>query len=184
MANDLISKALGERFAFTIKNTSGAAKVVAILAAYFDTLLVSYDAGTGVTKSYSDASKIVAAGFVCDHVIDDGTIATGLTCTAANAKMSIRAFREYIKMGGRVLVDMSVQANNVAAFNGTLEVVKCSPLNGAAPQYLPLTEFRSVDQTATDKVNVRSINLEMTYDTLMLLPIENGHEITISFKFS
>jgi hypothetical protein len=54
---------------------------------------------------------------------------------------------------------------------------------GSAPQYLPLDEFRSVDQSATDKVNVRNIGLEMSFDTLMLLPIQDGHEVSISFTF-
>jgi hypothetical protein len=191
--NELVSKALGERFSFTLKNTTGAKVVVAILAAYFDTLSLAAATTaegdplvytTAITKKFTDAAAIKAAGYDCDHVLDDGTIVTNLVAASSNSKMSIRAFREFIKNEGRVLVDMSVQANNVAAFNETLEVVKCSPLRGSAPQYLPLNEFRSVDQSATDKVNVRQIGLEMTYDTLMLLPIENGHEISLSFKFS
>lgn len=181
MAN-LVSKALGERFSFTLKNTTGADKVVAILAACFDTLLLTE--GAPNTVKYTNAAAIAAAGYACDHVLDDGIIVTDLVATSSNSKMSIRHFREYMKQQGRVVTDMSVQANNVAAFNGTIEVVKATPLSGAAAQYLPLNDFRSVDQSATDKVNVKNIGLELTYDTLMLLPIQNGHEITISFKFS
>jgi len=186
MANEQITKALGEQFRFTIKNTTGAAKVVAILAAFFDTLLVTGTvAGADVTmkKQYTDASAIVAAGYACDHVLDDGIIVAGLVCTPSNSKFSYRAFREYIKQQGKVLVDMSIQANNVAAFNGVLEVVKCTAVKGAASEYLPLSEFYGVDQTSTTKINLRNVGLEMTYDSLMLMPIENGHEITIAFKF-
>lgn len=182
MQTDRVSKALGERFSFTLKNTTGALKVVAILAAYFDTLTLVE--GAPNTHKQTNASQIATAGYACDYVLDDGTIDTGMVASSSNSKMSIRAFREYIKNGGRVLVDMSVQANNVAAFNQTIEVVKCSPLMGSAAQYLPLNDFRSVDQSSTDKINVNAIGLEMTYDTLMLLPIEEGHEVTISFKFS
>lgn len=185
MANNLVSKALGERFSFTLKNTTGAAKVVAIFAACFDTLAVVSAAEDGsATIKYSNAAAIAAAGYACDYVLDDGTITAGLVATSSNSKMSIRHFREYMKQGGRIVVDMSVQANNVAAFNGTIEVVKATPLVGAAAQYLPLNDFRSVDQSSTDKVNVKDIGLEVTYDTLMLLPIQDGHEITISLKFS
>jgi hypothetical protein len=180
--NERVNKALGERFSFTLKNTTGALVVVAILAACFDTLALTE--GAPNTIKYTNASQIVGAGYVCDHVLDDGIIVAGLVAASSNSKMSIRHFREYIKQGGRVLVDMSVQANNVAAFNQTIEVVKTNPLTGTAPQYLPLNDFRSVDQSATDKVNVNAIGLEMTYDTLMLLPIGEGHEVTISFKFS
>lgn len=188
-----VSKALGERFTFTLKNTTGALKVVAILAACFDTLAVTAAttaAGdplvytTAMTKKYTDATAIVAAGYVCDYVLDDGTIVSGLVASSANSKMSIRHFREFIKQEGRLLINMSVQANNAAAFNQTLEVVKVTPLQGSAPQYLPLSEFRSVDQSATDKINVNDVGLEMSHDTLMLLPIAEGHEVTISFGFA
>lgn len=186
MANDRVSKALGERFSFTIANTSGALKVIAILAAFFDTFNLTLTEGAPNTwvKAETNPAAIVAAGFACDVVLDDGTIATNVVATASNSKMSIRQFREYIKNNPRVLIDMSVQANNVAAFNQTMEVIKCSPLQGSAPQYLPLTEFRSVDQTSQDKINVNQLGLEMAYDTLMLLPVENGHTVTVSFKFS
>lgn len=186
-----VSKALGERFTFTVKNTTGAAVVIAILAACFDTLALApeMDSSTppemvGTKKSYTSAAAIAAAGYDCDYVLDDGTIVAGLTARSANSKMSIRHFREYIKQSGRVVVDMSVMANNSAAFNETIEVVKASPLIGSASQFLPLSEFRSVDQSADDKINVDGLQLEMTYDTLMLLPIENGIEYTISFKFT
>jgi len=186
MANERMTKALGERFAFTIANTSGATKVVAILAAFFDTLKIVLTEGTPnvVAISHASPDAIVAGGYACDGVLDDGTFITGVTASSSNSKMSIRQFREYIKANPRILVDMSVQANNVAAFNETIEVVKCSPLIGSAPQYLPLSEFRSVDQTSTDKINVNQIGLEMAYDTLMLVPVLTGHTVTISFKFS
>lgn len=185
MSANRISKALGERFTFTIKNTSGATKTVALLAAFFATLaVVSAADGSPATVKYTDASAIVGAGYACDAVADDGVIIDGVTVTPANPKFSYRQFREYIKCQGKQLIDMSVQANNVAAFNSVIEVVKCSPLQGSAPQSLPLTEFRSVDQTSTDKVNVNNINMDMDFDTLMMLPIQDGHEITISFKFN
>ena len=183
--NKRVSKALGEKFTFTLKNNTGVTKTVAILAAFFNTLkVVSAADGSPAAISETNAAAITAAGFPCDYVLDDGTIATDLIASSANSKMSIRAFKEYIKQGGRMLVDMSVRANNAAAFEKTMEVVKCSPLKGSAPQYLPLTDFKSVDQSADDKIVVRDLNLEMSYDTLMLLPIEDGHEVTISFGFA
>ena len=58
--NERITKALGERFSFTLKNTTGAMVVVAIIAACFDTLALTE--GAPNVKKYSDASAIVGAG--------------------------------------------------------------------------------------------------------------------------
>lgn len=189
MLNERVSKALGESFRFTVKNTTGAKKVVAILAAFFDTLAVavSVDGTTHVatvSKKFTDATEIVAAGYTCDYVLDDGIIVTDLTANSNTAEQTIRAFREYIKTcGGRVLMDMSVQANNAAAFNQAMKIVQCTPLDGAPAKTLPLSRFKSVDQSANDKVEVRGLDLPLGPDTLILLPIENGHEITIDFQF-
>ncbi len=183
--NERVTKALGEKLVFTIKNTSGAAKVVALLAAYFSTLLVTAGAeGAASTVQYSNPAGIVGAGYACDAVVDDGTFAPGLTCVTASSKKAYRAFREYIKSQGRLVIDMSVQANNVAAFNGSMEVITCSPLIGDQTQTLYLSEFYSVDQSSTSKINVKDMNLALDYDKLILLPIQDGHEITFTLKFS
>jgi hypothetical protein len=187
-SNDRVSKALGDRFSFTLTNASAATVVIAILAAFFDTLNVTAatDAGTHattITKKYNDAAAIVAAGYACNAVLDDGTIITDVTAVSGNSEMSIRQFREYIKCQGRVLKDMTVQANNVAAFNQAIKVIKYTPLGGSKPDYLYLTDFKSVDQSANDKINVRDLNLEMDFDTLMLMPIGAGHTVSITLIF-
>ena len=189
MASDRVSKALGERFTFTIANTSGADKIIAVLAAFLDTLKITASTDgtshvTTITKAYTDPAAIVAAGYSCDAVLDDGTITTGVVVTAANSKMNVRQFRNYILSQPRILVDMTIQASNVAAFTGVIEVVKISPLQGSASQYLPLSDFLSVDQQSTNKINITNVNLSMMYDTLMLMPIQNGHTLTVSFRFS
>lgn len=176
-----VAKALGEKFTFTLKNNTGATKVVAILAAFFDTLTLVE--GAPNTFKQTNAAAIAAAGYSCDAVLDDGTIITDLSASSANSRKSIRAFREFIKTGGAVCVDMDVQANNAAAFNEVIEVVKCTPLTGEKSEYLHLSEFMSVDQSSTSKINARGLDLEMSGDTLMLLPVQNGHEVTITFKF-
>lgn len=185
MANQRVSKALGDRFAFTLKNTGAATMVVALLAAYFNTLAVSVDPVTHVaTVGYNSPAAIKAAGYACDAVLADGTIAANLVATSGNAEMSILDFREYIKCQGKQLIDMTVQANNVAAFNQAIKVIKSTPLGGSKPDYLYLTDFKSVDQSANDKINVREINFDMDFDTLMLMPILPGHEVSITLIFS
>lgn len=170
-----------ERFSFTIVNGSAGALVIALLAACFDTLKLVE--GTPNTIAYTNAAAIVAAGYACDHVLDDGTIATSVTAASSNSKMSIRHFREYMKNFGRTIKTLSVQASHAAAFNEVIEVVQATPLKGAASEYIALQDYKSVDQTSTDKVNVRELNLPLTYDTLMLLKVQAGHTVTISFGF-
>ena len=189
MAQDRVSKALGERFSFTISNLSAATVIVAILAAFLDTLKItavtdSVTHVTTITKSYTDPAAIVAAGYACDVVLDDGDILPNVTVTAANSKMNIRQFRDYILSQPRVLVDLTIQANNVAAFNNVIEVCKLSPLQGSGSQYLPLSDFLSIDQQQTNKININGVNLSMMFDTLMLLPVDAGHVLTVSMKFS
>lgn len=189
MAADRVSKALGERFSFTIANASAATVVVAILSAFLDTLKITAatDAVTHVTtitKAWTDPAAIVAAGYPCDVVLDDGVIMANVTVTAANSKMNVRQLRNYILSQPRVLVDMTIQASNTAAFNNVIEVAKISPLQGGGSQYLPLSDFLSIDQQSTLKININQINLSMMFDTLMLLPVDAGHTLTVSMKFS
>ena len=182
MANERVSKALGEKFSFSITNTSGATVVIALLAAFFNTLQLTE--GTPNAVSFNNASEIVAAGYNCDAVLDDGTIKAGVVATASNLKKSIRQFREYVKENPRILIDMTIQATIPAQFNQTMEVIKYSPLIGSLAQELSLNDFKSVDQISTDKVNINALGLEMAYDTLMLLPVPTGCTTTVILKFS
>lgn len=189
MAADRVQKALGERFSFTLTNSSGARKIVALLAAFLPTLLLTADGeGSPNLISYNDPSEVVKAGYACDAVLDDGVILgtaqAGITATATNSKMNIRQFVNYIKSQPRILIDLTIQASNVAAFNEVIEVAKLSPLVGAGSQYLPLSEFLSVDQQSSTKINIYGVNISMMYDTLMLLPVQDGHSLTISMRFS
>lgn len=186
MANDRVSRALGEKFSFSIANTSGATKVIAILAAFFDTLNLVLTEGEPniAVVSFNNPAKIVSAGYACDAVLDDGTIATGVVATAMNLKKSIRQFREYVKENPRILIDMTIQATIPAQFNETVEIIKYSPLIGSLAQELSINGFKGVDQFSTDKVVIPNIGLEMAYDTLILMPVPTGCTTTITFKFS
>lgn len=184
MAADRVSKALGERFSFTINNASASSIVVAILAAFLDTLKIRMVGPDNAVTSYTDPAAIVAAGYACDVVLDDGVILPNVTVTAANSKMNIRQFRNYIASQPRVLVDLTIQANNAEAFNNVIEVCKLSPLQGSGSQYLPLSDFLSIDQQQTNKININGVNLSMMFDTLMLMPVSAGHILTVSMKFS
>lgn len=181
-ANDRVSRALGEKFSYSITNTSGAIVVIALLAAFFNTLQLTEGAPNVV--SFNNPAEIVSAGYACDAVLDDGTIAPGVVATAINLKKSIRQFREYVKENPRILLDMTIQASIPAQFNQTIEIIKYSPLIGSLAQELSINGFKGVDQFSNDKVIIPNIGLEMAYDTLMLLPVPTGCTTTITFKFS
>ncbi len=163
MANERVSKALGEKFSFLIKNTSGATVLIALLAAFYDTLSIALTEGVPNTAvlGYKNPAAITAAGHACNAVLDDGTILPGVLCTAISNKNSIRQFREYVKENPWILIDMTIQATTPDQFNQIIEVVKCSPLTGNVSQELNLNDFKSVDQISTDKVNINNLNLEM-----------------------
>jgi hypothetical protein len=189
MALDRVSKALGERFSFSIVNAGATTVIIALLAGFLDTLKITAvtDAGTHVTtvtKTWTDSAEVVKAGYACDCVLDDGVIYPSVTATASNSKMNIRQFVRYIKSQPRVLVDLTIQASSDAAFNAVLEVAKLTPLQGSGSQTMALSDFLSVDQQSTNKINITGVNLSMMYDTLMLLPVYAGHTLTFNMKFS
>jgi len=186
MANDKVTKALGEKFTFSISNTSGAVKVIALLAAFFDTLAITLTEGTPNTAvlAWNSPAKIVSAGYTCDAVLDDGTIAPNVVCTSMNPKKSIRQFKDYIRENPRVCVDITIQATLPDQFNQTVEVIKYTPLIGALNQELSLNDFKSVDQYSTDKINLNNVQVEMSFDTLLLMPVPTGCTTTVTFKFS
>lgn len=184
MQNERLNRALGEKFSFKVANSSGSTIVIALLAAFYDTLKVTLGGTpTAATPAFNNTAAIVAAGYSVAAVADDGTVASGVVCTAMNSKMSIRQFREYVKQQGLLCSEITIQANNKDQFEKVLEVVKATPLTGAKSEYLTLSEFRSVDQQAEDKIVIKGLALELAFDTLMMIAIDNGRDMTFTFKF-
>lgn len=184
MQNERLSRALGEKFSFKVANSSGATKVIALLAAFFTTMAVTVSGSPSSAKvTNTDVSAIVAAGFSVDAVADDGTVITGVTCTAMNSKRTIRQFQDFIKREGLICTEITIQANNKDQFEKVLEVVKISPLTGSKIEDLTLSEFYSVDQFSENKIVIKNLALEMAFDTLMMISIDTGRDLTFTFKF-
>ena len=175
-----IKSAMSEKFIVKMKNTFAVDKVIALVPAYFDTR-------DSASLKKNNAAEIVQAGFACDAVMDDGIIAgsgaTTVTCTSANSKMTVKAFLEYIKNNPRIVKSMSVSASNTNAFDQTMEVVYVSPLTGSRTQYISLGLLRDRYTTLSSVLDVDTEGLLLQYDSLVLLPIPAGVEITISFLF-
>lgn len=181
MNSPRVRKALGESFTFTITNGSAATKVIAVLAAFLNTLLLVE--GAPNTHNYTNPAEIVAAGYPCDGVLDDGTIITDVTAASANSKKSIRSFRRFIEKIGATCIDMDIQGSNVDVFNKVLEVVTVNPNGGDTVEYLKLNKFLSVDQSSTTKIVAADLQLDLSAETLMFLPIDAGRTVTITFNF-
>ena len=172
----------GEKFIFTLKNTTGGALIVALLAAFFDTAVAGSLAKT-------NAAEIVKAGYPCDYVVDDGIIVDGavaghdLVCTPIDPSKTYRAFREYIKNNERRIKAITIQSNNLAAFNKTMRLIDCNPLGSDVVVSIPLVALRDGASNLNDVVEMSDDSTTFGYDTLVLLPIEEGHELTVSLWF-
>lgn len=186
MSTNRIASALGRKFSFTIVNGHATdTKTIALLGAYFNRLAVAGAAENAApVLSYKNKADINAAGYTCDYVLDDGTLETNVTVTAANSKFKVRDFIEYIKFsGGLICQELTIAADNTSFFNNTIEVIKATPLTGSAPQYLDLQAIKSLDQQDDKRIILRNLNLEMAFDTVMLMPVPAGRTVTITFNF-
>jgi hypothetical protein len=175
------------QFSFTLANTSGSTKTVALFAAYLDTLKVNYiaDAGEGspdVSFGRNNPAQIVAAGFDCDAVLDDGTIDTGLVATAASSKFKIRDMARYILLNPTLLRKITLASANTDVYEKTISTVRLNPTGNQGEEYIHLTEFFNVQQYNDGKIVV-PVEMELSDEVLMRMPIDTGRTITITLHF-
>lgn len=174
------------QFAFSIANTSGATKNLALVPAYFDTLMAATVVAEGVattTLSRNNPAQIVAAGFTCDAVLDDGTIATNVVATAGNTKFRIRDFLQFVKLNAPLVRKMTVACANTDQYEKTITIVRVNPTGNQGEEYVHLTNFYNVQQYNDDKIVIDNFNLEISDETLILLPIDTGRTVTITLHF-
>ncbi len=180
--NERLLSSLGDKMTFTIANTTGASKTIAILPANFQTLFLTEGAPNLI--SYKNPAGIVSAGIACDWVLDDGTLVANLTATADIPEMTIREFIKEVQTMGKTCINITVQSANSDVFNKSLKLMKRTALQGSSWKYLTFNTFRSVDQTATDKIVLKGVNIEMGPDTLMLFTIDTGRTVSFTFEFA
>ena len=184
-----IQKALGEKFSFTVRNRSANDIVIALLAACFNTTKAVYVPGVGehdaptIKLVQNDASAIVGAGYLVDAVAIDGEIAPTVTMVPANSKMTYAHFREYVKNYGKLCKEIIIQVSNSDVFANTMEIVKATPLQGAAIQSFNLQDFKSLTQQDTTKIIIPVGDLDLTFDTLIMMNFPAGRDVSITFKF-
>lgn len=174
------------QFSFSLANTSGSTKVVALVPAYFDTLKAASVSAEGVittTLSRNNPAQIVAAGFTCDAVLDDGTIDTGLVATAANTKFRIRDFLQWVKLNAPLIKKMTFACAHTDQYEKTVTSIRVNPTGNDGETYHHLTNYYNVQQYNDDKIVINGWNTEISDETLVLLPIDTGRTVTITLHF-
>jgi hypothetical protein len=180
-----VSSALGQKFSFTVTNVSAAAVVIARLAGIFDTAKVTATGSPSVhTVSYTNPAHLTAAGYPCDAVADDGTVMTDVTIAGNNVKKSVRQMREYLKQEGRIVKDVMIQSDVPGMFNGSIEHTAYNPFVGQPQtEALDLSIFKSVDQQAADKIYISGANLELAFESLLLMTFPANSVTSVTFIF-
>lgn len=177
------------QFSLSIANTSGDTKVIALNPAYFDTLAIVIGAavteGAATTKMRSDATQIAAAGYTCDGVIDDGTIISGVTCTASNARFKIRDFLQYIRLNPTRIKKITIACANTDAYEKTITVTVVNPTGNQGDEYINLTNYFATQQYNEDKIVVpfEGDGAAFNDETLWTMPIDTARTVTITFHF-
>lgn len=177
-------KATGAKFSYRLQNAAGASKNICLFPAHFPTLkVVSTGATAEATVTYNNPAAVVAAGYSCDAVLDDGTIATSVTATALTSDKKIREFIPEMKSAPRVIKDIIIQANNEDVFNKALKVASRTSLGGSVMNDVLLSIYKSVDQQSDTKIHIKDINIELAHDTLMFLEVDDSRTVDITYIF-
>lgn len=181
-------KAIGDKFGFKIANAAATAKKIGIIPAPYiprDGYELDLTAPGTITKHLHDTAAIRAAGIVVDAVLDDGTIATSVTVTAAKSTANIQNFLEFIKTNPLPLKEILIVSTDASAFNGEIELRKVSPFQLGAPQTIELNQFYDPYQQADDRITVKfgDNELELSDDLFMGLIVPAGATLDITFRF-
>jgi hypothetical protein len=176
-----------KQFSLTIANASASNYDVVLIPAYFDTLAVTTtfaDPTYTSTPKYTNTAEIVAAGFTnVDAVVDDGTIATSLTATAGNSRFTIRAFLNFIRLNPMLVRKLTVAANNTDVYERVITVTRCNPGGNQGDEFINLSDFFAVNQYNEDKIVINDLDMEISDETLVVMPVYASRTVTITFHF-
>ncbi|MDD2323104.1 MAG: hypothetical protein EOL88_07035 [Bacteroidia bacterium] len=188
-----LASSIGNKFGFTLANTSGASKTVILCPAHFDTMkvvtVITQDESTGEvtavtnTVQRTEVAKIVAAGFDADCVIDDGTIAEGVVATPVNSKFAIRQFLDFVKLNAQIIEEITIQASNPDVFSKVLTMAQVSPLRKVGEDYVNIQDYYDQYQTQTNKITIKNVGAVLNKNTLLSFPLDNNRTVTFTLKF-
>lgn len=184
-------KGINKKFTVKLVNNTGSTKNVALLHGTFNVLGITQveDGTSGVTSSiaphYHDKTEM-AKMFSVDAIMDDGVIdATedDLVVTAADSKFTVRHFNEYVKTNTEILKQLTIQASDKSHYEKQITVAKSSPLKKNGEDTINLTDYFGTDQFQDKKIEIKDIPLEICDDTVMIMPIDDGVTVTLTFVF-
>ncbi len=176
---------LNKKFAFKLTNASGSTKKVALIPGNYRTLGVDANKEDApATTHYHNVAEMVLAGFDVDAILDDGTIATSVVGSPIDAKFTIRHFLEYLKSGNvEVIKSITIQADDKSAYESQITVSESSPFGRNAESTINLTDYFGVSQFQDKKIVIDNVPIQATDNTILIMPIDTGRELIITYNF-
>jgi hypothetical protein len=193
-------------------NPTGATKTVCLHRAYFNTAIPivtlippvapatvpTLIGGPGANNKpairYCDGTELNAAGVICDCVLTDGpttndpilayTDGGNLNCyiTAQGLTYRIEDFLNFAKHNPCRIPQITIQASNISAYEKTLTIKQMSPFKDLGSTPLHLTNFFQVTQYQPNKIIVTTPKLQLDNQTVMLMDIDPGITVIITYK--
>ena len=178
-------KGLNKKFAFKLTNASGATKVVALIPGNYRTLgVMANKEDAAATVHYHNTAEMVAAGFAVDAILDDATIATGVVGSPIDTKFTIRQFLEYLQNGNvEVIKSITIQADDKSAYENQITLSESSPFGKNAESTINLTDYFGTGQFQDKKIVIDNVPIQCTDNTVMIMPIDTGRELIITYNF-
>ena len=196
--NDAIDVRVGldKTFGFSVQNPSTTNSItVALLPGHYDTSSYTIEEATdggNVIKSLSNPNTLVAAGYPCDCVIDDGnftlpTAKGGLDVVMQpnDSRNTIRSFRDFLFTNPLSLRGLSLVTSDEQAFDGSLLVTNSSPFDRGAERTIQLNDFLSAFQYRGDRARIdfSQAQLELSDITMLFVTIPAAATITFFLRF-
>jgi hypothetical protein len=177
-------------FKFRVVNSSGAKKTIVLNPAYFPVIGVTTTyAGSTYTSTphFHDTTSLKAAGYTCDAVLDDGTILSGVTVTAADATKTIREFLAFCRYNKVIVPEIVINADDKDAFTETMVIEKASPFRRLGDdQKIQLDDYLDTYQQLSTKVVIDMLKdgilFQWDEQTVVSLPINTGRTLDFTIK--
>ncbi len=190
-ATDLTQKNVATTdFSFSIANSSGYDKVIALVPGYCNTeKIVLAGSPLAATIVKSDASEITAAGFPADAALDDGTILSGVVVTAQGR--SVRQFQNFVRnaQAKLSLAELEIQADTKAGYDADIKIIPMSPLRLKGEiDTIRMSRYLAQMQTNLEKVVIPlkalGKNIIIGATTLILVTVKNGRTLDFTLRIA
>lgn len=178
-------------FKFRLVNAGQSSLLVALTRGIYDVLgvasVLNQDDSISNTIHYHNTENIVNGGHAIDAVLDDGTIATSLTCTAARKK--VRDFMHFISQNPVLISQIILDVDDKAAFAEDLTISRTSPFrNVGEDAILSLSDYVDPKNLNDKKIVIDLLkdnyNCQFDGQTLATLGVGAGRTIDVTLKIA